>query len=180
MLPMVHSNLHSTRCEDFQKMLGLIYIAYHTTGTISYPNKQKRPLGAERLCSPGGVGLRAKMEADEDVGSVDASPSSGSVGVASTTMLKMWQKRALGRLRVKGSATTRSDRSDTLEEPAKVMVHGGVRFPGSRRRPAKWARPSVDCDMTTIMQLLTRTWGLQPPASLISVELGSRLRLRAH
>ena len=52
---------------------------------------------------------------------------------------------------------------------SRPLVHGAVRFPGSRHRPAKWSQISHEASMYDTMQLLTRTWGLRAPSSLISI-----------
>lgn len=58
-------------------------------------------------------------------------------------------------------------------DSGRPLVHGAVRFPGSRKRPAKWARVSHEATMSDVMQLVTRTWGLTAPSALISI-VGSR------
>ena len=48
-------------------------------------------------------------------------------------------------------------------------VVGAVRFRGSRRRMARWARVAKDTSPSSLLTLLTKNWGMEHPGVLISV-----------
>ena len=96
--------------------------------------------------------------------------------MATAAMVGRWKVRAMQKISTTNGSFTRKKKAG--EAPAmaapdpvdgKLLVHGAVRFPGSRLRPAKWARISHEASMTDVVQLITRTWGLTPPSSLISI-----------
>ena len=74
------------------------------------------------------------------------------------------------------SAAAAEETEEALDgDYRRSLEHGAVRFPGSRLRPAKWARVSHETTMADTLTLITRTWGLPAPSSLISViGLGGR------
>ena len=103
-------------------------------------------------------------------------------------MVGRWKARAVRKMRFAASPTSSFTRKSHNppsaaaempgeEDSGRSLVHGAMRFPGSRLRPAKWARvsqpPSEAVDTTQLiadtMQLITRTWGLRVPSSLISI-----------
>lgn len=102
----------------------------------------------------------------------------------SAAMVGRWKARALKAIARAGSSPagsfTRKHKAAVDEaaaeeaqqeetESGRSLVHGAMRFPGSRLRPAKWARVSHETSMADAMQLITRTWGLPAPSSLISI-----------
>ena len=106
--------------------------------------------------------------------------SSDEVPLAAEAMLRRWKTRAcraMSRVSSPASSFTRKhdkgrdaeERTEEVPDNGQSLVHGAMRFPGSRLRPAKWARVSHETSMTDAMQLITRTWGLPTPSSLISI-----------
>ena len=49
------------------------------------------------------------------------------------------------------------------------ITQGAVRFPGSRRMPARWARVDVSSEPIDTLQLLTKQWHVRSHEALFSV-----------
>ena len=100
--------------------------------------------------------------------------------LSSAAMVGRWKARALKLIRENSDSFTKRKKAQESSsyvpheaDADTMLVHGAVRFPGSRLRPAKWARISHEATMSDVMQLITRTWGLTSPSALISI-IGSR------
>jgi hypothetical protein len=97
--------------------------------------------------------------------------------MATAAMVGRWKGRATRCNKKEEAKPEKSaEEFDTLGQ---TLSHGAVRWPGSRLRPAKWARVPHETPFSDVMQLVTRTWGLTSPSALISI-IGTSNRSLGH
>ena len=63
----------------------------------------------------------------------------------------------------------RQQKEDDAKQPTAGHTQGSVRFPGSRRPPARWARLEPERSVASVVTILTNQWHVRPPSALLSI-----------
>ena len=125
---------------------------------------QRPSWGGKSTDSPGSSPAKAALTRQK---SINAAKS-----VARMSTLARLSGKSPGSRSRSPSKGTRLRRGRSEHEKAshsEALPSGGVRFPGSRHAPAKWARIDAGSPPDELLSLFRGAWGVSPPCAVISI-----------